>query len=406
MAKKSKTLDTATETQSSDSNFTADLINSLNKDIGHRVAYNLGTDQSPTHVKRWISTGSKFLDYRIANKKNGGLPEGRIVEIFGPPSIGKSHLAAQICRSTQKMGGIAVYIDTENATNPENLQHLGVDIYKRFVYVDTHCTEEVFDIAEKTILKAKALQKDVPVTIIWDSVAASSPKAELEGNYDKDTIGLQARVLSKGMRKITGVIGDQNVLLVCLNQVRTKIGVMYGDPTAVPGGNAIPFHASVRIKLGAGSQIKDSNDNVIGINVSAKIIKNKVAPPFGSANFQIHFGRGIFEHEEIFDVLREFGEATINDHTVVIEGTGSWKKLIVKDAGGVEIINKAFHKPEFGAIMKDPQYASWIDGLIEKALVRNIASANDIDIDAESYEEMRSLAEHLTESGYDINPED
>lgn len=181
---------------------------------------------------------------------------------------------------------------------------------------------------------------------------------------------------------------------------------MYGDPTAVPGGNAIPFHASVRIKLGAGSQIKDSNDNVIGINVSAKIIKNKVAPPFGSANFQIHFGRGIFEHEEIFDVLREFGEATINDHAVVIEGTGSWKKLIVKDAGGVEIINKAFHKPEFGTIMKDPQYVSWIDGLIEKALVRNIASANDIDIDAESYEEMRSLAEHLTESGYDINPED
>jgi len=222
LAKKTKASETIEATEGND--FTSDLINSLNKDLGHRVAYNLGSDLSPTHVKRWISTGSKQLDYAISNRKDGGLPEGRIIEIFGPPSIGKSHVASQIAKSTQRMGGIAVYIDTENATNPENLQALGVDIKRRFVYVDTHCTEEVFDIAEKTILKAKAMQKDVPVTIIWDSVAASSPKAELEGNYDKDTIGLQARVLSKGMRKITGVIGDQNVLLVCLNQIRTKIG--------------------------------------------------------------------------------------------------------------------------------------------------------------------------------------
>ena len=157
--------------------FTADLINSLNRDLGHKVAYNLASDQSPTHVKRWISTGSKGLDYIISNRSNGGLPEGRIVEVFGPPSIGKSHFAAQVCRSTQRMGGIAVYIDTENATNPENLQALGVDISKRFVYVDTHCTEEVFDIAEKTILKAKTMAKDVPITIIWDSLAATSPKA-------------------------------------------------------------------------------------------------------------------------------------------------------------------------------------------------------------------------------------
>jgi recombination protein RecA len=212
------------ETVSSDSDFTSDLISALNRDLGHRVAYNLGTDQSPTHVKRWISTGSRQLDYIISNKRVGGLPEGRIIEIFGPPSIGKSHIASQIAKSTQAMGGIVVYIDTENATSVENLSRLGVDITKRFVYADTHCTEEVFDIAEKTILKAKGLSKNIPITIIWDSVAATSPKAELEGAYDKDTIGLQARTISKGMRKITGVIGDQNVLMVCLNQMRTKIG--------------------------------------------------------------------------------------------------------------------------------------------------------------------------------------
>lgn len=204
--------------------FTLDLIDALNKDHGTKIAYNLAYETSPTHVRRWISTGSKLLDYIVSNKRDGGLPEGRIVEIFGPPSIGKSHLAIQIARSTQQMGGIVVYIDTENATSVENLSMLGVDISKRFVYVDTHCTEEVLSIAESTILKAKAMDKDVPVTIVWDSVAASSPKAELMGDYDKDSIGLQARAISKGMRKITGIIANQGVLFLCLNQTRTKIG--------------------------------------------------------------------------------------------------------------------------------------------------------------------------------------
>ena len=131
--------------------FTDDLIASLNKEHGAKVAYNLAHDTSPTHVKRWISTGSKQLDYIISNRKDGGFPEGRIVEIFGPPSIGKSHIAIQVARSTQQMGGIVVYIDTENATSVENLGLLGVDIKRRFVYVDTHCTEEVLSIAESTI---------------------------------------------------------------------------------------------------------------------------------------------------------------------------------------------------------------------------------------------------------------
>ena len=210
--------------QNQTDDFTSDLISSLNKEHGSKVAYNLKTDESPTHVKRWISTGSKQLDYIISNQRNGGLPEGRIVEIFGPPSIGKSHIAIQVARSTQELGGIVVYIDTENATSVENLGLLGVDISKRFVYVDTHCTEEVLSIAEKTILKAKAMDKDIPVTIIWDSVAATSPKDELLGDYDKQTIGLNARVISKGMRKITGVIANSKALMICLNQIRTKVG--------------------------------------------------------------------------------------------------------------------------------------------------------------------------------------
>ena len=376
--------------------FTGDLISALNKEHGSRVAYNLAYDESPTHVKRWISTGSKQLDYIISNRKNGGLPEGRIVEIFGPPSIGKSHIAIQIARSTQQMAGIVVYIDTENATSVENLSLLGVDISKRFVYVDTHCTEEVLSIAESTILKAKAMDKDVPVTIIWDSVAATSPKAELIGDYDKETIGLQARTISKGMRKITGVIANQNVLFVILNQIRTKIGVMYGDPTTTPGGKAIPFHSSVRIKLGAGQPIQDKEKNVIGINVSAKTIKNKVAAPFRDCKFEIHFGKGIKEHEQIFDVLRKHGQQTIENQDIMISGAGSWKTLTVNDTKtGEVIVEKKFFKSDFDQVVNDPKYAPYIDALLEDAMIRKLDDSTKMNIDAESYEEIRAISLEL-----------
>jgi len=387
------------EEVSSQDDFTSDLIKSLNKDHGSRVAYNLAEDEAPTVVKRWISTGSKLFDYICSNRKNGGFPEGRIVELFGPPSIGKSHIATQIARSTQQMGGIVVYIDTENATSVENLHMLGVDVSKRFVYVDTHCTEEVLSIAESTILKAKALNKDVPLTIIWDSVAASSPKAELLGDYDKETIGLQARAISKGMRKITGIIGQTNSLFVILNQIRTKIGVMYGDPTTTPGGKAIPFHSSIRVKLGAGQQIKDGED-IVGINVSAKTVKNKVSPPFRSINFQIHFGKGIKEHEEIFDVLRKHGEDTVLDHYLVeVGGGGQWKLLSVTDTRtGEVIIEKKFRKSNFNELINDKEYEPYIDALLEKAMVKVMGDPESIDIDTESYEEIKSLAAELDES--------
>ena len=374
--------------------FTSDLIKSLNKERGTRVAYNLSTDDSPTHVKRWISTGSKQLDYIISNQRDGGLPEGRIVEIFGPPSIGKSHIATQIAKSTQQMGGIIVYIDTENATSVENLRALGVDITKRFVYVDTHCTEEVLSIAESTIIKAKAMDKDVPVTIIWDSVAATSPKAELTGDYEKESIGLQARAISKGMRKITGVIANEKVLMVCLNQIRTKVGVLYGDPTTTPGGMAIPFHSSVRIKLGAGSQILNKDKEPIGINVSAKTIKNKVSAPFRSCQFEIHFGKGIKEHEQIFDLLRKHGQETIDGYGIEVSGTGAWKNLIVYSPEGELIVDKKFYKADFDQLMSDDIHGPWIDKLLEKAMIRK-NQTDDPDIDPESYSEVEEVAKQV-----------
>ena len=386
MAKKKKE-----KTQADD--FTSDLIKQLNKEHGSKVAYNLENDESPTHIKRWISTGCKQLDYIVSNRPNGGLPEGRIIEIFGPPSIGKSHIAIQIARTTQKMGGIVVYIDNENATSVEKLGNLGVNISKRFVYVDTHCTEEVLSIAESTILKARAMEKDVPITIIWDSVAASSPKAELNGTYEQNSIGLQARAISKGMRKITGVIGQTNALFVILNQIRTKIGVMYGDPTTTPGGKAIPFHSSVRIKLGAGQQIQNKDKEVIGINVSAKTIKNKVAPPFRTANFEIHFGKGVYEHEQVFDLLRKHGPEIVDGNEINISGTGAWKNLAVVNVETGEIlVEKKFYKADFGEVWKNPEYEPYIEKLLNCCLVKTLKDPESMDLDIESFEEVRSLA--------------
>ena len=381
-----------------DDAFTQLLITALNKEHGSKVAYNLSCEDSPTNVYRWISTGSRQLDYIIRNARDGGLPEGRIVEIFGPPSIGKSHIAIQIARSTQKMGGIVVYIDSESATSVENLSLLGVNISKRFVYVDAHCTEDVLAIAESTILKAKAMNKDVPVTIIWDSIASSSPKAELDGDYDQNSIGLQARALSKGMRKIVGVIANQRVLFVALNQVRTAIGVMHADPTVVPGGRAVPFAASVRIKLGAGQKIEDKNKNVIGINVSAQTIKNKVAIPFRKCEFEIHFGVGIKEHEQIFDVFRALDKVVYKNKQLWVEGLGAWKTFTVTDLETGEVyVSEKFYKPKFDKILDNPAYAEYMDFLFDKAFLRKLVDLSDVSIDPESYTEVQALANLLEE---------
>ncbi len=386
-------------------NFTSDLIKALNREHGggEKVAYNLERDDAPTKVHRWVSTGIKQLDYVIANKKNGGLPEGRIIEIFGPPSIGKSHIAIQIARQTQLMGGIVAYIDSENATSVENLKLLGVDINQRFIYADAVCTEKVFSLVESIIMKARSLKKDVPVTIIWDSVAASSPKAEILGDYDKESIGLQARALSKGFRKLTSVVGHNRVTMVCLNQTRTNIGQLYGDNQVPPGGKAIPFHSSVRIKLGAGSHIKNKEDEIVGINVNAKTIKNKVSAPFRKCDFQIHFGVGIKEHEELFDFLRVSGPVVIKGKKILVEGTGSWKNFVVSDerTGALEI-EKKFHKSKFDEILENPEYKNYLEDMIESHMVRVAGGGpqlrDDMDIDTDSFVEVQAIASSLEES--------
>jgi protein RecA len=249
---------------------------------------------------------------------------------------------------------------------------MGINIRKRFVFCDVHATEEIFSVIESTILKAKQLMKDVPILVVWDSVAASSPLAELNGDYDQNTMGLQARVISKGMRKITGVIGQNNVTLLCLNQLRENIGQMHGDPYVSPGGKAIPFHASIRIRLGSGSPVKDKAGNIVGSHVTVSIKKNKLAPPHRKCEFDIIFGKGIVEDDYLFDEVRSYcdeNKVVVDNKEIKISGTSAWKEITVSDATtGEVVVTKKFYKAEFGAIRKDPQFSTYVTQAIDAAL--------------------------------------
>ena len=251
-----------------------------------------------------ISTGALSLDLALGGR---GIPRGRIVEVFGPESSGKTTLALTVVASAQKAGGVAAFIDAEHALDPSWARKLGVNIDDLLVsQPDTG--EQALDICE-LLVRSNAVD-----VIVVDSVAALIPRAEIEGEMGDTHVGLQARLMSQAMRKLTGVIARSNCTVIFINQIREKIGVMFGSPETTPGGRALKFYSSVRIDIRRTGAIKDGDENV-GNHVRAKVVKNKVAPPFRIAEFDIMFNEGISATGDLLDLAVE---------SKVCEKAGSW----------------------------------------------------------------------------------
>ena len=287
------------------------LVDSLNKKLGD-VAFILGKGDSPPETKEWLSTGSTILDTIISNNidANGGIPVGKLVEISGEAATGKSLLSYMILKDCQDKGGIPVLIDTENAANEDFLRLIGLEFYPEgsLVYIQVDSIEGVFKAIEDIIRRIRENDKDKLCCIVWDSVAGTSTDQEIQGDYGDATIGLAARLIGQGLRKIIRFIGTQRVSLVFLNQIRQKIGVFFGDDTVTPGGKAIPFFAAVRIRLYSGGKVKAGKD-VLGVGIRPKIVKNRMGPPHREAELKMYFSRGLIDEEGWIDILLKFGKA-------------------------------------------------------------------------------------------------
>jgi recombination protein RecA len=295
------------------------LIRSFNKDEAKtgKIAWNLLDENSPTDVKEFISTGNTLLDYCIANREGGGVPVGKLTEISGEEASGKSLVCAHIAKNTQAKGGVVAYLDSENAMNPEFAQQIGVDL-KRMIYIQPGTVEEAGAAIEKMILLTRQKSPNQLVTIIWDSVTQTPTRVEVEGEYDINmNVQMEKpKALGKMMRKLIDVIGKERICLVFTGQLKFKPGVMYGDPTFVPGGKAVPYASSVRIQLKRGGTEKEGGDkesgeigkgDVMGVNTTAKVIKNRMGPPLRKCKFFISFAHGVEDEESWFEFLCDRG---------------------------------------------------------------------------------------------------
>jgi recombination protein RecA len=306
MAKQKKEANDETEVESAEE-LTQLFIKELNKgNEKGKIAWNLSTDlDNPTTVTEFISTGSSLLNYIIANRPDAGIPVGKLTEISGEEATGKSLIVAHLIKETQKKGGLAVLIDTENSVDPDFLRRIGVDV-SQLVYLQPETIEDVGEAMVKVVTMARAKTPDKLVLIAWDSVAGTPSQAEIEGDFDpNDRIGVTAKALGKMMRKLVQVWGKERIALVITNQLRMKMGAsQYEDPLMTPGGKAIPFFSTIRLRLQKVTVLKrDGEDDPYGVRTRAKVVKDRIGPPLRKCEFDITFESGIDDIGSWFNKL-------------------------------------------------------------------------------------------------------
>ncbi len=331
-------------------------LGQIEKQFGKGSVMKLG-DVSAMNIEA-IPTGALSLDVALGI---GGIPKGRIIEVFGPESSGKTTLALHMIAEAQKAGGEAAFIDAEHALDPVYAKHLGVDI-DNLIVSQPDTGEQALEIAE-ALVRSGAID-----IIVVDSVAALVPKAEIDGDMGDAHVGLQARLMSQALRKLTGVLNKSNTAIVFINQLREKVGIMFGNPETTPGGRALKFYSSVRLDIRRIENIKQDGE-VVGSRVRVKVVKNKVAPPFREAEFDITYGKGISKTGNIvdlavnLDIIQKSGSWFGYDGTRIAQGRENVKKYLEENPEVMEEIekkvrakyNEAFEKSLSDDIQEDEE---------------------------------------------------
>lgn len=309
----------------------------IEKQFGKGAIMKLGSE---SHMEIEVTpSGSIALDVALGV---GGFPKGRIIEVFGPESSGKTTIALQAVAEVQKRGGRAAYIDAEHALDPVYAKNLGVNI-DELLLSQPDTGEQALEICEALV------RSNAVAIVVIDSVAALVPQAEIEGEMGDSHVGLQARLMSQALRKLSGIINKTNTTAIFINQLREKVGVMFGNPETTPGGRALKFYASIRLDVRRGEQIK-VGDSVIGNRTNIKVVKNKVAPPFKSASVDMMYGEGISREGELCDIAADLG---------IVEKSGAWYSYNGEKIGQGKENTKIFLK-------NNPEIAEEIEGLIRE----------------------------------------